>query len=314
MAFTIFLFFIGFYILIKGANFLVNGASSIAKFFSVPSFVIGLVIVGIGTSIPEFAITLVDHITGAGNIGLGTIIGSNTFNILFILGITALAFTLPFKQEWVKRDLRWNMTAIATAAFFAFFLGKGEISRFEGGALIGLFLWWLFVIIKKTNHAAEDEKPARIVAFPLALGLILAGIAGTVLGGKWVIDGAMVMAQAFGVGESLIGLTIIGIGTSLPELAVTFTAAYRGRPGIAIGNIIGSNIFDFLMILGVAAIIRPVFISPGFSIDIAMTFLASILLYSFMFIGKLYVLKRWQGLTLFFLYAIYILYLYITAA
>ena len=129
------------------------------------------------------------------------------------------------------------------------------------------------------------------------------------MGGKWVVDGAMAMAQAFGVGESLIGLTIIGIGTSFPELAVTFTAAYRGRPGIAIGNIIGSNIFDFLMILGVAAIIRPVFISPGFTIDIAVTFLASILLYSFMFIGKLYVLKRWQGFIFVFLYIIYILYL-----
>src|SRR3989338_10811948 len=128
MAFTIFLFFIGFYILIKGANFLVDGASSIAKFFNIPNFVIGLVIVGVGTSIPEFAITLVDHITGVGDIGLGTIWGSNTFNIFFILGVTALAFTLHFKQAWVTRDLKWNMAAVALAAFFAFFLGKGDIS------------------------------------------------------------------------------------------------------------------------------------------------------------------------------------------
>ncbi|OGD29649.1 hypothetical protein A2833_02175 [Candidatus Azambacteria bacterium RIFCSPHIGHO2_01_FULL_44_55] len=314
MAFTIFLFFIGFYILIKGANFLVDGASSIAKFFNISSFVIGLVIVGIGTSIPEFAITLVDHITGAGDIGLGTIIGSNTFNILFILGITAIFFTLPFKQEWVQRDLKWNMAAIAAAALFVFLFSKGEISRFEGSALIGLFLWWLFVVIKKTNHTVEDERPVKVVAFPLAFGLILAGIVGTILGGEWVVDGAMVMAQAFGVGESLIGLTIIGIGTSLPELAVTFTAAYRGRSGIAIGNIIGSNIFDFLMILGVASVIYPVSVSSGFTIDITMTILAAALLYGFMFIGKLYTLKRWQGFVFVFLYIIYILYLYATIA
>ncbi len=314
MDFTIFLFFIGFYILIKGANILVDGASSIARFFNIPSFVIGLVIVGIGTSIPEFAITLVGHITGAGDIGLGTVFGSNTFNIFFILGITAIAITLPFKQEWVKRDLKWNIAAIAATAFFAFFLGRGEISRLEGVIMLALFLYWLFTVIKKTNHTAEDEKPVRIVAFPLAFGLILVGIAGTILGGKWVVDGAAAMAQAFGVGEPLIGLTIIGIGTSLPELAVTFTAAYRGRPGIAIGNIIGSNIFDFLMILGAASIIRPIFISSGFTIDVAVTLLASILLYGFMFIGKRNVLKRWQGFVFVFLYIIYILYLYAAAA
>lgn len=312
MDFTIPLFFIGFYILIKGANLLVDGASSIAKFLNVPSFVIGLVIVGIGTSIPEFAITLVDHITGAGEVGLGTIVGSNTFNIFFILGITAIAFTLPFKREWVTRDLVWNIAAIAMAAFFAFFLGKSDISRFEGGVMICLFLFWLFTVIKKTNHAAEDGESVRTVAFPLALGLILVGIAGTVFGGKWVVDGATAMAQAFNVGESFIGLTIVGIGTSLPELAVTFAAAYRGRLGIAIGNIIGSNIFDFLMILGVAAILRPVFVSPGFMIDVAVTFLASALLYIFMFIGEPHVLKRWQGFVFVLLYIIYIFYLYNT--
>lgn len=306
---TIFLFLLGFIILIKGAGFLVKGASSIAKFLNIPNFVIGLVIAGIGTSIPEFSIAFVSHLAGTGDIGLGTIIGSNSFNILFILGVTVLAFALPFRREWVMRDLKWNIYSVAAAAVFAFGLGGGSISRFEGAAMLALFFWWLFIVVKKTNHAPEDEVQTRTATFPLALVLIFVGFAGVFLGGKWVVDGAVEIARLMGAGEPLIGLTIVGIGTSLPELAVTFTAARRNLPGIAVGNIIGSNIFDFLMILGVAALVRPVSVPPSFTVDMAVTLFAAVILFGFMFFGKSFTLKRRHGIVFLSLYALYFIFL-----
>ncbi|QQG44926.1 MAG: calcium/sodium antiporter [Candidatus Sungiibacteriota bacterium] len=309
MTLSILLFIAGFYVLVRGANFLVDGASSIARLFHISNFVVGLVIVGIGTSIPEFAISFIANLTGASDIGFGTIVGSNTFNIFFILGLTAAAFTLRLHPIWVERDLKWNMLAVATAVIFAFSLGNGGISRLEAAVMLGLFLLWLYVTIKKTNNVVDDEKPIRVIAFPLAFGLMLAGLLGIFLGGKWVVDGAEVLARALGMSEALIGLTVVGLGTSLPELAVTFVAAYRDRPGIAIGNIIGSNIFDFLVILGVSALARPVFVAPGFFTDAVITLLASALLYGFMFVGTPYILKRWQGLVFVFLYIVYLFYI-----
>lgn len=310
MFFSIFLFFVGFYILLKGANILVDGAASLASRFAIPRFVTGLVIVGIGTSIPEFAIMFVSNLTGEGALGLGTIIGSNTFNILFIVGVTALFFPLRMAPAWVDRDFLWNIWAVLITLSFAIPIGDGIISRPEGLIMLLLFFFWIYVVIKKTNHQDPGaEKSLRVLAFPLAFGLIVAGLLGVVLGGKWVVDGAVIIAQGFGLSEALIGLTIISIGTSLPELVVTFVAAFRGQPGIAFGNIIGSNIFDFLMILGFAAVVNPIPVSSQFFFDALVTLLASALLFGFMFIGEFYILKRWQGLFLIFLYIVYVVYL-----
>lgn len=313
MMFTYILFFVGFYILIKGANFLVKGASSVANRFHTSPFLIGLVIVGIGTSIPEFATFFISHLMGEDKIGLGTVIGSNTFNILFILGVSALFFPLSMKKEWVKRDLIWNMLAVAAVMVFALWFGPGAISRIEGILLLFLFTYWLYATIKKPDGLSEEERKmeAREITLFMSLGLILAGLLGTVLGGKWVVDGAMAMAQEFGITKNVIGLTIIGTGTSLPELVVSFVAAYRKQMSIAVGNIIGSNIFDFLMVIGFGALVKPVIFNSYFSFDIVITLISTIILYGSLFVGKKYVLKRWQGICFIALYIGYFIYLII---
>jgi cation:H+ antiporter len=296
MFLTLLLFFIGFYILIKGANFLVEGASSLARRLNISSLVIGLVITGIGTSIPEFATSFLANLSDREGIGFGTIIGSNTFNILFILGISALIFPLTFKPVWVERDFIWNIIAVLVVAAFALPFSDGTISRLEGLFMLILFFFWLY----RTVHYSESEDsdrvdPPRAIALPLALVLIMSGLLGVILGGKWVVDGAAIMARELGMAEGLVGLTLVGVGTSIPELAVTFVAALKGRPGIAVGNIIGSNIFDFLMILGFGALVSPLMFPPELFFDIIVTVLSAALLYGFMYIGEYFVLKRWQG-------------------
>jgi cation:H+ antiporter len=305
---TLLLFFGGFFILIKGADLLVRGASDIARRFGISSFVIGLVIVGIGTSIPEFAISFIANLSGEGDMGIGTIVGSNTFNILFLLGAAALFSPLVFKQEWVDRDLLWNVLAVFVVAAFALPFGDGMISRPEGFFMLALFVFWLYIVIRRTNHTAE-EVPKDIV-FPISITLILAGLAGVIVGGKWVVDGAVVIAQELGMSEELVGLTIVGIGTSLPELAVTFVAAAKRQNALAIGNIVGSNIFDFLLILGLGAVVKPIVFSTELSFDVVVTMLSAAILYGFMYIQDRYVLKRWQGLFLIMLYVVYLVYVF----
>lgn len=309
MLLTLSLFLIGFYILIKGANFLVDGSTSLARKFNISNLVIGLVIAGIGTSIPEFAISFLANITGESGVGLGTVIGSNTFNILFILGFSALFFPLKLKADWVKRDLSWNIVSVIVAIFFAYVIGFGEISRIEGAAMLALFVIWLYIVIKKSNDATEYPEQIRIIAFPLAAGLIFAGLVGVILGGKWVVDGGVEIAKTLGASNALIGLTIVGIGTSLPELAVSFVAAYKKQPGIAVGNIIGSNIFDFLMILGFGALVKPVMAPASLLPDMIITAISAALLLAVMFVGEKYTLRRWEGFIFILLYAAYLIYL-----
>lgn len=308
MTSSIFLFLVGFYILIKGANWLVGGASSLAVRLGVSNFVIGLVIVGIGTSIPEFATFFVGHLSGENEIALGTIIGSNTFNILFILGLSSLVVPLVFKPNWVKRDLLWNIIAVSVPLVLII-SSDWLLTRWSGLFMLVLFAWWMIAVIKKPNEEASGEKSLQVIALSVSAGLILAGLLGVILGGKWVVDGAVEIAKLAGVSERLIGLTIIGIGTSLPELSVTFMAALRRQPGIAIGNIIGSNIFDFLMILGVGAMFKPILFPLDIGVDMVITLLSAAALYGFMYIGERFILKRWQGLLLVIFYILYLAYI-----
>src|SRR3989338_4237413 len=207
------LFLVGFYILIKGSGFLIDGASSLSRKFNIPPFVIGLVIVGIGTSIPEFAVTFIANLTEEQSIGLGTVIGSNIFNLLFILGAVSVIFPIAMKSSWVFRDLTWNMVSVFLVTFVALPFGDGEISRMEGLFLLAVFFYWLYTAVKKSNNTEHEEIGVREIAFPLAAGLILAGFAGVFLGGKWVVDGAVEIAKDAGLSEALIGITIVSMGT-----------------------------------------------------------------------------------------------------
>lgn len=306
---TLFLFFLGFYILIKGASFLVDGAVSFAKKFNISNIVVGLVIVGIGTSIPEFAITFTANLLSEKEIGIGTVVGSNTFNILFILGLCAIFFPLKLKEIWVKRDLIWNIGAVLFSLLLAL---DGSISRFDGFLMLIAFALWLKSAMRENSEIQKnhgDEKISfHLLALPVAIFMIFAGFLGVIFGGKWVVDGAAAFARNFGMSEAVIGLTIIGIGTSLPELATSVVAAYKKQPGIAVGTIIGSNIFDFLMILGVSALVKPILFPKNLFFDISLTLFSAILLYIFMFTGKKHTLKRFEGFIFLAIYIAYITY------
>ncbi|MFQ5751276.1 MAG: calcium/sodium antiporter [bacterium] len=308
MLLDLILFVVGFYILIKGSNFLVNGASSLARNLGISSFIIGLVIVGIGTSIPELAITFLGNLVGDVDIGIGTLVGSNTFNILFILGVSAMFFPLAFKVEW-EDDVLWNLFALIVVFTFLFYFGSNEISRIEGLILLALFAGWLYVSIKTPLVSDETEEPLRVLAFPIAIAMVAAGFLGVILGAKWVVDGAEVIARSLGMPEAIIGLTLVGIGTSLPEFVVTFTAAFRKQPGIAVGNIIGSNVVNFLLIFGAAAIARPILMPQGIASDLLGAAGSVTLLYVFMYWGARCVLERWQGAVLVLGYISYVLYI-----
>lgn len=312
MALSLILFAFGFWILIKGANVLVDGASSLARRLGVSSFVIGLVIVGIGTSIPEFAVAFLGNLIGEADISLGTIIGSNTFNLLVILGLAAIVRPLEFRPVWVGRDLVWNAAAVALAGLVALDgSSPAGISRGEGTVLLLAFILWLVFALRQPPDDAERSRSFHAIALPLAAFMIGAGLAGVLLGGKWVVDGAVVIAAALGISPAFIGLTIVGIGTSLPELAISLTAAWRRQTGIAVGNIIGSNIFDFLLIIGASAVARTVVFPAALAPDIALTFGAALLLIGVLSIGGRYTLKGWQGLGFVLLYLLYLAYLVI---
>ena len=307
MFFTSSLFFVGLYILVKGANTLIAGASSFARRLRVSPIVIGLLITGIGTSIPEFSITVLANFIGQSDIGIGAIVGSNTFNILFILGISALLFPLKFKKEWIYRDFIWNIFAVIIVIMLSL---NGVISRLDGLILISLFIVWLILISRHEEAPDGDEKPLPSLSVPLSVGMILAGIAGVLLGASFVVDGAVAIAKDIGVSEALIGLTIVGMSTSLPELTVSLVAAFRREPAIALGNIIGSNIFDFLGILGLGAIIKPIIFPSELIPDVFVTLLATFVLLLTMFLGKRYVLTRLQGFIFVLLFLSYLTYVF----
>ena len=309
---TFILFFVGFYILIKAANVLVDSASWIASHFKISSLIIGLLVVGVGTSIPEFSVTFLSNLlAGKSAVGLGAVVGSNTFNILFILGFAAIVRPIVFRKEWIEEDLWWNVFAVALFALLAFFsINEGKeiiIGRADGIILLTAFAVWLFYILHFASNE-DDEKVhvARLLTFPLAAGMLLAGLAGVLLGAKWVIDGAISLAAFLGMSEAFIGLTIIGIGTSLPELVVSVTAARHGETGIALGNIIGSNIFDFLMIIGLSAFVRPIIFEPKLYLDALVTLFVTLLLLFSMYIGERNTLTRKKGLLFVAAYCIYV--------
>ncbi len=304
-----FLFFIGFFILVRGANLLVDASSALARRIGISTWIVGVVIVGIGTSIPEFSVSFLANVSENPGISLGTVAGSNIFNILFILGIAAVISPLRMKTRWVRQDLVWNILAVAAVAIvgsISLFDGVRGISRWEGALLLVAFGVWLYYTIKAPEDTDIEENIAQIFAPSIAFLMIVAGFAGVIFGGKWVVDGAIMLAGGLGIGETIIGLVIVGVGTSLPELVVTVAAAYRKQPGIVVGSIIGSNIFDFLMILGVSALVKPVAFPTDVYIDEGITALAAAVLFAFVFIGKSHTLLRWQGAVLVLLYVLYV--------
>jgi cation:H+ antiporter len=308
------LFVLGFLLLIKGADLLVDGASSVAKTFNISPIVIGLTIVAFGTSMPEFIVNIFATASGNTEIAIGNILGSNIANILLILGISAMIYPLATKQNTVWKEIPLSLLAAALLGIMANDIlidgaNFSALTRIDGIVLLALFVIFLYYTfgISKVSGDANNESIKQFSN--LKAGLFIAGgLVSLIVGGKWIVDGAVKIAEMFNLSQSLIGLTVVAVGTSLPELATSAIAAYKRQPDIAIGNVVGSNIFNIFGILGFSAIIRPLPFDANLQADILMTVFASFLLFIFLFIGQKHALKRWQGALMTLIYVSYVVY------
>jgi len=311
---TYILFFIGFFILIKGADMLVDGSVSLARRFNISDIVIGLTIVSFGTSAPELVVNLIASFKGNSEIAIGNVIGSNIANVLFILGISAMIFPLSVKKNTTYREIPFALLSALVVLLLGndYYFNHAEqafLSRGDGLVLLCFFAIFIYYIFSISNSERPDTVSPETMPLWRAVVWILAGLAGLVFGGKWIVSGAVELALSFGVSESLIGLTIVAIGTSLPELATSAVAAYKKNTDIAIGNVVGSNIFNMFWILGISASINPIPVLLRNDVDFLINIVASLLLFLFLFIGKRHILQKWQGAAFFLLYILYIFYL-----
>lgn len=252
------LLLVGFVLLIKGADYFVAGSSSVARLLGVPSLVIGLTIVALGTSAPEAAVSVTASLAGSNEIAISNVVGSNLFNLLVVAGVCAAIRAFPLDREILSRD--FPVSIAATGLLLAFVAG-GSIGRAEGLVLLGCMAAYLFWVVRAAlaQRAAPAQQPQRPPLPPLRSAVyILGGLAAIVWGGDLVVDSAVLIAQAWGLSETFIGLTIIAMGTSLPELATSVVAARQGESGLALGNVIGSNIFNILFILGLSSALHPI--------------------------------------------------------
>lgn len=314
------LLIIGFPLLIMGADFLVKGASSLAKKLNISDLIIGLTVVAFGTSSPELFVNIIASVQGNSSIAVGNIIGSNIFNILIILGISAIIYPLSVTAVTVYREIPLCLLASLLVGILGndVLIDRGNTSAFtrtDGIVMLTffiVFLYHIFGIIKSQKDKLDLVIQKEYGLFKILI-LIVIGFIMLFTGSKFVVDGAAKLAHLFGVSESVIGLTIVACGTSVPELATSVVAAYRKKTDIAVGNIVGSNIFNVFFILAVSAIIRPIPIAPmQDNISIAVSIFASLLLFIMMFTGrKFYLLERWEGAVFATLYIAYISYLVI---
>lgn len=304
-----FLIIIGFVLLIYGANFLIDGSSAIAKRLKITELVIGLTLVAFGTSAPEFFVNILASVKKEADIAIGNILGSNIVNILLILGISSIIYPLTLKKSTVRKEIPLSMLAAIVFVLLAnggsSFLG---LTRADGLILVVFFLFFLYYVftIGKSKNETFD---ATIHAHSLARSLILIilGLVGLLIGGNLVVQNAVLVASTLGISEAVIALTIIAVGTSLPELATSVVAAYKKQPDIAVGNIVGSNIFNIFWVLGISSIINPLPFSPVLFFDAGVVIFATLLLFVAMFIGKKHILERWQGIIFVLLYIAYII-------
>lgn len=312
---TYFLLIIGFVLLIKGAGFLVDGASSIAKKRNISEWVIGLTIVSFGTSLPELIVNIFASIKGSSEIATGNIFGSNICNVLLILGIAATIRKLPLKRSILTTEIPMAMAATFMVGFLAnanLWIKSDNLylSRFDGALMLVfffMFMGYIFVISK--NEPEEEGGEVKLFKTSKSVLLIFGGIVMLFLGGKWVVDGAVSIAQAIGLSESFIGLTVIAIGTSLPELVTSCVAAYKNKTDLAVGNVIGSNIFNLLWILGLSSAIQPIPFSIISNPDILVMIGSCALIIFAIVVNRKSELNRWNGIIFVLTYIAYIGYL-----
>ena len=302
----------GFLLLVKGADLLVEGASSIARRFHMSDLMIGLTVVSFGTSTPELFVNLIATLNGNTDLAIGNIVGSNIANILLILGVAAVIYPLNVSSGTVWKEIPFGFLASMVLLIFTNdrFIDQSPdsaVTRSEGLVLLlffAIFMYYAVSIAQKIEGA--DALTANVHSVSKSALLFFAGLIGLTLGGKWIVDGAMQIALQFGMSQTLVGLTVVSIGTSLPELATSAIAAHKRNVDIAVGNVVGSNIFNIFFVLGSTALVRPIPFHAQNTFDLAVMIGANILLFASMFTGKKHVVDRWEGGLFLLAYAAYL--------
>lgn len=307
------LLLVGFVVLVYGADKLVDAASGLAANYGIPNIVIGLTIVAFGTSAPELVVNVFASINGSSEMVMGNVLGSNIFNVLGILGISAIIYPLTVKSSttWIEIPLSFLAAIMVLILANDFLLNAGGDNFISlGDGLVLLMFFIVFIVYNITVSMKPGEKGDSVEIHKYSTGQavlwILVGLGGLILGGKLIVDNAVDLALSFGLSERVIGLTIVSIGTSMPELATSVAAVRKKKVDIAIGNVVGSNIFNIFFILGISSTILPVTIMEPNFIDIWMNVLAGLLLFMFIFTGKGRKLERWEGILMLGLYVVYL--------
>lgn len=269
---------LGFVFLVKGADLFVDGSSSIAKHMKIPSVIVGLTIVAMGTSAPEASVSITAAISGNSDISLGNIVGSNIFNFLVVIGVSSIIFPVISHKDIIKRDLWWNLGI--TGGLLLLMLDN-KIGRIDGLILLAGMATYLFVVIRNALKNRTKESEEKLLSVPKSIIFMIVGLAAIICGGNFVVDNASIIAKNLGLSETLIGLTIVAIGTSLPELVTSVTAAKKQEAGIALGNAVGSNLFNILFILGASSALTPINVAPELFIDTIILIVVSILIFVF---------------------------------
>jgi cation:H+ antiporter len=309
------LLIIGLVILISGANVLVLGSSSIAKKFNIPNLVIGLTVVSFGTSFPELIINILAGINGQSDLAIGNVVGSNTINILLVIGVSALIKPVAVQSNTVKFEIPFTLLAILVLFVLANDalidgVELSVLSRIDGLIFLTffiIFMYYTFIVSKQGNendghHVTEQANWKSIL-------LLLAGVVGLYFGGVLIVDNATVIATNLGLSQAVIGILVVALGTSLPELATSAVAAYKGNADMAVGNIVGSNIFNVFFVLGISASIQPIAFNAALNADILFALFASILLFIFIFTRRGRQIDRAEATAFLVLYGAYVVWL-----
>jgi cation:H+ antiporter len=298
---------VGFVGLIKGADFFVEGASNVAKRFKVPTLIIGLTIVAMGTSLPETAVSISASIAGSNSLAISNVSGSNLFNLLVVVGLCAILQKVDVDKDTIKRDIPYSLLA-AVLLIVLGMAGGMKLGRLDGVILLAFFAFFLYLMMKSALKAASKVEEVEEVSqsFLMSVVCIVGGAAAIALGGDWVVDAASTIALKLGMTETMVGLTIVAVGTSLPELVTSFVAARKGEVDMALGNAIGSNIFNILMVLGLAAVISPIDFMMSNAIDILAVVVATLACWAV--VAKKKSLNRVTGILMVVSYFIYMVY------
>ena len=314
MAIQVLILLAGLLLILFGANYLVDGSSSIAKKFGLSEFIIGLTIVGIGTSTPEMVVSWLSSFQGKSDMAIGNIVGSNIFNTMMILGITAIIAPLTITKSNLKKDIPLNIIVTALLILLGlnmtiFGCGQDVLSRFDGAILLAIFAWYMWSSFK--SDSADDDEDSQIKVFSgfTSVALILGGLAGLIIGGKLFVNAATELAKMFGVSDKFIAITVMAAGTSMPELATCVVAALKGRGQLALGNILGSNISNILLILGGASLINPLSFSGMTNVDLGAVMLSAVFILASAYAFKKKQLDRFEGAILLLLEVGYMWYL-----